>query len=204
MIEATFKPLAQSGSLPSQLAPELIHRFSTSEGYELYPDVQRLLSLLSRLRRGPDSSSWETFSVGVVTDSDDRVPLILHHLGLKVGARRYSQELHVQPRKSKHYDDIDFVVMSYDVGTGKPCRRMFEAAEDLAGIASDDVDSRDKTLIHVGDEVEKDFEAAERAGWKGILLGGHGRIMERPPGDKVIFMQDLGELEDYLLDRNPP
>ncbi|KAI9786664.1 MAG: hypothetical protein M1839_006215 [Geoglossum umbratile] len=109
---------------------------------------------------------WDQTVVGVVTNSDDRVPSILSSLGLTVGARtvrrpeQMSQEnTRFQPARSediadiiptgslalRHLDtsartgeDIHFVILSYDVGDEKPNSRIFQAAKDMLGFTLQD------------------------------------------------------------------
>ena len=117
---------------------------------------------------------WDKTVVGIITNSDDRVPGILESFGLSVGHRRAGT---TTERKSSanegSVDDIDFVVLSYDVGVEKPHANMFRAAETLgetvAGLENGTLDDEfDK--LYVGDEVEKDYFAAKEAGWGAVLL----------------------------------
>lgn len=62
----------------------------------------------------------------------------------------------------KAEDDINFVMTSYDVGSEKPDSDMFDATiQMLPG---------QERFLHVGDDVQKDYYAAKRAGWEGFLL----------------------------------
>ena len=63
--------------------------------------------------------------------------------------------------KAEH--DINFVMMSYDVGSEKPDSDMFDATEQM-------LLGPERFLLHVGDDVQKDYYAAKRAGWEGFLL----------------------------------
>lgn len=60
-------------------------------------------------------------------------------------------------------DDINFVMMSYDVGSEKPASDMFDATKQM-------LPGQEWNLLHVGDDVQKDYYAAKRAGWEGLLL----------------------------------
>lgn len=64
-------------------------------------------------------------------------------------------------------DDIDFVVLSYDVGVEKPDRKIFDAARELSAIGSD---LEPGECLHVGDDFVKDVQAAEAAGWKSLKV----------------------------------
>ncbi|KZF22474.1 HAD-superfamily hydrolase [Xylona heveae TC161] len=132
VIRATLKPkLEERQALPAGLIPELINRFSSSEGYMLYPDVLPLFQEIRNKRDGkPSAWPWERTIVGIITNSDDRVPDVLSNFGLKVGARAVGRKGQKIGEIEKD-DDIEFVVLSYDVGAEKPDRRIFEAAKDM-------------------------------------------------------------------------
>ncbi|KAK4998388.1 hypothetical protein LTR66_002362 [Elasticomyces elasticus] len=183
IIRNTFKPLLlPSQSLPEDLAPQLLHRFSSKEGYVLFPDVLPFFEELRKARlRNVRSEDVQTV-VGIVTNSDDRVPGILDSLGLNVDQLRFGQD--VSAGQAGGEVDIDFVVMSYDVGFEKPHRRMFDAAtETLRNLlaarsaAHPGIDSWD--VVYVGDELEKDVLAAEDAGWSAALLDREGQYSDQ-------------------------
>src|SRR6185436_16098425 len=85
---------------------------------------------------------WET-RVGIVTNSDDRVPGILESFGLRIGPGRCADpggggeaEPHGGVASGEGDEDgsgfdVDFVALSYDVGVEKPDRRIFDAAREL-------------------------------------------------------------------------
>jgi hypothetical protein len=110
--------------------------------------------------------------VGVITNSDDRVPDVLSSLGLKVNSRRFGSSLG-SPLDSGDFD-LDFSVMSYDVGHEKPDRRIFEAAEELATavtLAKDQgADADEWQKVYVGDEYGKDVLGATGADWNAVLV----------------------------------
>lgn len=109
--------------------------------------------------------------VGVITNSDDRVPDILKSLGVKISPLRYPSK---EKLESREKFDIHFSVMSYDVGHEKPRWEMFDAAEDMLhsvlGVTSRDVDRYDWCRVHVGDDYDKDIDGAIASGWTGVLL----------------------------------
>lgn len=119
--------------------------------------------------------------IGVITNSDDRVPGILSSFGVGASPLRYGSSAAVDKSTMARRDfDIDFHCMSYDVGVEKPDRRIFDAATALAGeiIAArsgrgGDADAetvREWRKVYVGDEYGKDVEGALGAGWNPILL----------------------------------
>ncbi|RSM02046.1 hypothetical protein CEP52_008169 [Fusarium oligoseptatum] len=161
VIHNTFTPLIRNNQpLPKRLGP------STS------PSIRNQ----RRLRHGT-----KPIVIGVVTNSDDRVPSILSSLGLEVSPLRYGTEVDPKEVKGQEYD-IDFHCMSYDVGVEKPDKLIFNAAElMLAEIiamrngkspAEARADTESWRKVHVGDEHAKDVVGAANAGWKSVLLDG--------------------------------
>ena len=67
--------------------------------------------------------------------------------------------------------DFDAIVISGDLGSGKPGREIFAHTLELLGVGAD-------RALMVGDSLERDVEGAEAAGIRGIWLNRGG---ERPP-----------------------
>ncbi|KAI9762704.1 MAG: hypothetical protein M1840_001171 [Geoglossum simile] len=222
VIKSTFRPFTSTTSpLPTQLVPELLARFSSSNAYRLYPDVSSFFQALHKLRHYPGAMEeehwpWDLTVVGVITNSDDRVPSILSSLGLRVSARvvqrpeqiflgstqfRNEDIANANPMESsapRYLDaaarideDINFIVLSYDVGAEKPNPRIFRVAKDMLRLTLQDdatLRSRDRhaaapggkestggfTFLHVGDDVQKDVIGAQKAGLQSILLDRKG------------------------------
>ena len=193
MITSTFRPLA-SQDLPNGLVPELLKRFSSAEGYMLYPDVFPLFQAL-RLRK-KHSSSPSSVLVGILTNSDDRVPSILASFGLQVGPQHHGIEAEKSHDKSKICNDIDFVALSYDIGFEKPHRRIFDAAKKIATSSEDE----NIHCLHVGDDFEKDYQGAEAAGWTGVLLDRDAQYASHG----VNRIRDLTELQRYAIINSTP
>ncbi|KAJ4305193.1 hypothetical protein N0V90_000724 [Kalmusia sp. IMI 367209] len=179
VIRGTFESfLKPQQEVPDALVSELLTRYSSQEGYTLFPDVKpffQMLGLPRHKRRHESPWGWEKTVVGIITNSDDRVPSILSSFGLKVGPRRVGTPTQ-RISEATVEDDISFVVLSYDVGYEKPDHRIFDAAtqmlkETLAGNASSKSASVDDyERLYVGDTLEKDYFGAERAGWNAILI----------------------------------
>ncbi|KOS17424.1 putative uncharacterized hydrolase [Escovopsis weberi] len=141
VIHATFAPFIKHGeSLPPDLAPRLIHRFSSREAYSMEPRLVSSLQTVKRRRSPPSTPPLPSdVLVGVLTNSDDRVPSILASFGMRVSPLRYGPGDPQAPaataapamRAPGAPHDIDFHCMSYDVGFEKPDGRMFRAAEDM-------------------------------------------------------------------------
>ena len=200
MIQSTFEPIASPDTLPQKLIPNLLDHFSSSAGYQIYPDVlgffRRLRSQRYLAQRHP-TAPVDTV-VGMITNSDSRVPSILDSYGLRIGARRFSPTVSEEPLLKLPTNDFDFVTLSYDVGLGKPDRGIFDAAKMCAGSLRSEKDI-EQIYIHVGDDRIKDFQAAENAGWKGVWLGGKRRSGVLKPDDSdVLFFSGLKAFGSYL------
>ena len=169
--------------------PDLLTRFSSSEGYRLYPDVLPFFRSL-REATGYLHTYRSDIKIGVLTNSDDRVPQILSSLGLSVGPWRYGTGLSNQQRPSGNYHDIDFVALSYDIGFSKPDPQIFEATKKMAQQATKD----SLECLHVGDDLEKDYKAAQVAGWRSVLLDREREYKDRG----VPCISELSELGQHL------
>ncbi|KAK4149044.1 HAD-like domain-containing protein [Chaetomidium leptoderma] len=204
VIHNTFRPLVGPGrELPQDLAPRLLHRFCTGEGYTLSPGVTSLLRSTKQQQRQQTSSQ---IVVGVITNSDDRVPGILSSLGLRVSPLRVGSTISLAKVADQQYD-IDLHCMSYDVGFEKPDRRIFDAAEEtanqLAAAQRGTEPGRDGERakeaapwlkLYVGDEYKKDVLGARGAGWNSVFVG----TDENVPGQENLL--GLPQLNDKTLD----
>lgn len=145
-----------------------MHRFSSNEGYSAEED------LVSTIRSLKNQNAFNDVVIGVVTNSDDRVPSILSSLGLDVSPLRFGSLTKVE----RNYD-IDFHCMSYDVGVEKPDERIFTAADAMLShiITSRGgaVDESQWYKVYVGDEISKDVKGAQNAKWSPILLDPEGK-----------------------------
>ncbi|KAI9832912.1 MAG: hypothetical protein M1819_003942 [Sarea resinae] len=196
IIKSTFRPFLREGQqLPERLVPELLRRFSTSEGYDIYPDVIPFLRMIRNTKQNPNASMnwpWDLTVVGVITNTDNRVPGVLRSLGLEVGPRMIGQS-GSRTQKAHVDEDISFVTLSYDVGAEKPDQRIFDAAKtllqetlDSEGLAASagkhdgeqysgpSLDAEDFVHLFVGDDLEKDILGAQAAGWNGVLVDRKG------------------------------
>ena len=129
-------------------------------------------------------------TIGILTNSDDRVPQILSSFGLLVGPWRYGTHPPSQWRPLDNYHDIDFVALSYDIGFSKPDPQIFKATKEMAQQAIKD----SLECLHVGDDIEKDYEAAQAAGWRSVLLDREREYRDRG----VSCISELSELGQYL------
>jgi FMN phosphatase YigB (HAD superfamily) len=205
VIHKTFQPLAGVTELPKDLAPRLLHRFSSNEGYNLSPGVASLLRSLKQQHQQQQQQGSPRLIVGVITNSDNRVPSILSSFGLRVSPLRAGMPFDPAEVAGQQYD-IDLHSMSYDVGFAKPDRRIFDAAEDMANqllAVQEAANSRqdiclDKGVpwlkLYVGDEYEKDVVGASHAGWNSVFI----RSQEYLSGEDNIL--DLDQLGDRALE----
>ncbi|GAM88043.1 hypothetical protein ANO11243_060720 [Dothideomycetidae sp. 11243] len=187
IIEKTFAPFlpGEDKKLPPVLAPALLHRFNSKEGYEMFSDATKLFKkfadtrpgqLYRRIDQHDDAKAMPEarLVLGLITNSDDRVPDVLSSFGLKVKPLRHGED----PRPyhpTNEPADIDFTMMSYDVGHEKPDSRIFDAAsamlsEMLAAEGHQDADLTKWRKVYVGDDLHKDALGAIDAGWEGVFL----------------------------------
>ena len=98
--------------------------------------------------------------VGVVSNFDDRLPLLLKNLGI-----------------DSHFD---FVLTSHSVGQAKPSPSIFAAAATSAG----GVDPAD--CVHVGDSFAKDVVGAAASGWHSVLVPSDvSAVVSSPDNDSI-------------------
>lgn len=62
------------------------------------------------------------------------------------------------------YDDLDFVLLSGEVGVEKPDTRIYRLAMQEAGVTDPG------SFLHIGDSLEKDYLPAKALGIQAILL----------------------------------
>lgn len=217
IIRKTLEPLAPDG-LTAGIIPDLIRRFSTSAGYELYGDVIPCLEFLQHFR-SRQASFWPygTVTVGVITNSDSRVVPILNSLSIGVRSSTsktgWEEALWInpketpppkrkpgRPRKKPLVEpklEIDFVALSYDVGAEKPHHKIFREAERMAK------ECRNLegpwTRIHLGDDVTKDYYGAKLAGWKAVLVCRDGNSPKNPGVVTVRDFRSIRQLFELLL-----
>ncbi|KAG8525966.1 uncharacterized protein KY384_000728 [Bacidia gigantensis] len=130
------------------------------------PEVAPFFKKLANLRRAMNSKPFPrvTLITGIVTNSDDRVSSILTNLGLRVNTARRAQQDELSTLVNKF--DLDFTTTSYDVGHTKPAKEIFEAAFGQSGYST----SEKVQCVHIGDDLVKDVQGADQAGWESALL----------------------------------
>ncbi|KAL5117508.1 hypothetical protein ACEQ8H_004538 [Pleosporales sp. CAS-2024a] len=169
-------------AVPSPLVDELYQFYSTAKAYSMYPDAREFFSELRKHRNGEASTClpepFEKIIVGIISNSDERVPGILQSLDLHVGPIRLGTTSKTTA-SSATQPDIEFVVLSYDAQVEKPDRRIFDMTTDLftktfGGNEQASLDPDDFEKLYVGDDLEKDYLGARYAGWFSILLDRKG------------------------------
>ncbi|RUP42884.1 hypothetical protein BC936DRAFT_137945 [Jimgerdemannia flammicorona] len=127
----------------------LYNRFSSKEGYELFPDVTSTLKGLSA----------QGVRMGIVSNTDERLAKVIVSLELD--------------------PYLDFVLLSAEFGEEKPSPRIFERAIDIANeriVATNKVTNATVPLLtaaealHVGDDETKDYQGALSAGMNAVLI----------------------------------
>ncbi|KAF3908688.1 hypothetical protein AA313_de0208325 [Arthrobotrys entomopaga] len=150
-------------TVPETLPDLLWSHFSTAKAYELstgstpfLKNIRDLKQLALKTRRGELNWVYKSVTVGVITNSDDRVVDVLKDLGVGVGYRTVSSPpdvynagkndltagispeggISIVPEEG--FDDsgtaareggvFDFVATSYAVGAEKPDKAIFDAA----------------------------------------------------------------------------
>jgi FMN phosphatase YigB (HAD superfamily) len=196
--------------LPPGMVDALLDRFAGREGYTLYEDVAPFFARMRKLRR---STRFDRVVLGVISNSDDRVPAVLRALGVRVGDMRADQDISsvelpgFEQRGGIEQDagfsdvDLDLVITSYEAGEEKPNRLIFDVAKRQARLVVKNqvqtgststltgVDEMDDWVcVHVGDDYEKDYRAAIDAGWQSYLLPRDG---QQHPAKTVHSLLDL-------------
>lgn len=211
-----------TSGLPSGMTNAMLDRFASDEGYSLFEDVLPFFTRMSELRGSP-IRGFDRVLLGVVSNSDDRVPAVLKALGLRVGDLRADQDLSSMrlpgfeqrdaPGSGNYLPgkpdvDLDLVITSYEAGEGKPHQLIFDVAKRQAHLlpsnyargpspTSETNEADEWVCVHVGDEYEKDYRAARDAGWQSYLI---------PRGDSTAYpAQIINSLVDLFdqLDLHP-
>lgn len=145
-----FRKVVNEDEIPEELAGALYTRFSSSAGYELYPDALPFFSSMRQLKEQYWRPLDPLIFIGIISNGDPRVKPVLQSLGLRVGfesipaVERFrdganpiildSQDIAQSPWFSAYnsLNDIDMCVTSYDVGCEKPDPLPFMQAKALA------------------------------------------------------------------------
>jgi putative hydrolase of the HAD superfamily len=160
--EAWRRALADHGVVDDALAEELAERFGVERRarHETFPDAEPALGALAG-----------RCSLALVTN----------------GASCLQRE---KLEASGLADRFAAVIVSGEVGAGKPDRAVFEAALRA-------VDAQPGDAVMVGDNLSKDVDGAIAAGLRAVWVNRGG---QPPPGDRpdLLAIGDLGELPELL------
>jgi putative hydrolase of the HAD superfamily len=170
--------------------------------------------LFQNLKEFKNGNAFDGVIIGVISNSDDRVPAVLKSLGLSVGnvradQGRSSMELpgfeerdaaSSQQDQSKD-NDIDMIITSYEAGEEKPHKLIFDVATRQAKrfamnsgtTTASEIEAENVhwTQIHVGDDLEKDYQGAINAGWQSFMVTRDG---EKLPSD----VKSINSLEELI------
>ena len=185
-------------------------RFATGEwGFEEMR-THRMSDFLSAIGRVQDVSRaaelearrMELIMAGcaLFDDVEQCLALVRDH-GLLVGLITNNDSVHQREklRKVGLIDRFDTIVISGEVGVWKPDSAIFEHACLAVGV-------RPEQAMHVGDLLDVDAQAAQRAGLHGVWLDRHGRgdsgggfDPPNAPARPVSRLRGLIELEALLI-----
>lgn len=115
------------------LARALYDRLGEADCWGVYPDVREVLDFLSQ----------EGYQLGIVSNWDERLELIIRQTGLK--------------------DYFSFVLSSAQAGFGKPDSRLFEIAVKRTVVEK-------QQALFVGDDLDADYYGALGAGINACLI----------------------------------
>lgn len=200
------------GDLPEGLVQRLLDRFASKEGYVLYEDAGEFMARMREVKRGLTQKQrfgpFEKVLVGVISNSDDRVPGVLKSLELAVGDTRADQGVssmrlagfEERSSSSKEGDneinDLDLVITSYEAGEEKPSPAIFDVARQQAmrHVGASSENASQWTCVHVGDDYSKDYQAAVNAGWDGYYLPREGKGQNQQDTKRIRSLTELFDL----------
>ena len=137
--ELVARVVRQAGNVPGfdEYFDALFTHYASGAAWRAYPEAHQAL----RAARG-----WG-LRVGVVSNFDSRLPLILRELGFE--------------------SLLDTVVTSSGCGAAKPDTRIFRHALEALGVVAE-------TALHVGDDLDTDYRGAIAAGMAALHLDRKG------------------------------
>jgi FMN phosphatase YigB (HAD superfamily) len=105
------------------------------------------------------------------------------------------------------HQDLDFSVLSYELNVAKPSPQIYEAAVRRASSACRLIHGAKQPpimpaeVLHVGDDLHKDFLAARACGMRALLLDPTGDVRheELGPADVVRSLADVPARVDDML-----
>lgn len=173
VVEETFKEALGSRYSQPTVGPivqELYTSYSSPAMYELFPDAIQFLESVQKPRRSGE------LKVAALTNYDRRVHNIVKHLGLS--------------------SKLDFVMCSEDAKSSKPEPGIFLAALERANRDKSQGRIEPREIMHVGDDVGKDYIGARGVGWNALLVDRDNYNHSRVDVDHVC--RDFHDVEKKL------
>ena len=124
-------------------AAHLYRLYSSKVPYEVYPDALQFLQNLDGRRKWFER---RTVKVGIISNFDKRIVEIVDQLELS--------------------PYLDFIVYSEECQSSKPEKAIFEAAIAKSGLKN----LKCEEILHIGDDLRKDYQAAKNLGWNALLI----------------------------------
>lgn len=161
VVRATYEGAGVDSSLldktlESVVFPALYDAFATSQAWELDEAAVAVLSHISRWR---EQRAVDEFKVGVVSNWDDRLGLLLKNLGV-----------------AEHFD---FILTSRDAGSEKPSADIFRLAQELAGPST--LSQGVRSALHIGDNFNADIVGAAEQDWRAVFVKSDDDLMRLDP-----------------------
>ena len=159
----------------------LFHLYSTNEPYEVFPDAKQFLQKLL-----PERQEGK-LKVGIISNYDKRIVKMVKSLDLSAY--------------------FDFITYSEESKCSKPEKRIFEDAIRKSGF----VNLEANEVLHIGDDLDKDYWGARKMGWNALLISRDEVTKNRllsgannPSSSSEIKIADICdsfcEIEDKLFD----
>jgi len=174
---ADADPDALEASLPT-IVSRLMTRFGSKEGYRVFDDA---IPAVRRLRE-------MNIMAAVISNSDSRLRTVLQDLDFPL--------------------PLNSVILSEEEGFEKPSPEIFLRAISLVSQRAERQGRnpiKPEECLHVGDELESDYNGALAAGMKALLLqrsGLDGEQAHKRPGQETITavrtVKDLGEVIHWV------
>jgi len=150
----------------SKMSKELVEEYTTSECWERNPGAKRLFQSLRK--RG--------FSVGIISNFDERLKTLLAHMEL--------------------LKLVDFIICSYEVKCYKPDKKIFN----LALLACPEV-RESWECTHVGDDAINDYQGARDSGWNALVLTDNPDSGKLSNVSKEHIVTDIMQVRDFMLNQ---
>lgn len=157
--DALTKSLEPDTDKFEKIADHAYDEFVKADSWQEYPGCRAMLDELVRRR----------FTLGMISNFDERLPTILKNLNL--------------------HNYFSFVVIpSENKGLVKPNPEVFRRALELSGAASPDL------ITHVGNDVEADYFGALNSNFQAILLSHDSEIDQELIKKGVRFSNNFQDL----------